>query len=59
MTEIIEYQTPSRWRCPICGNEVSQQEAQQHPDDPVLCARCPNGEYTNMEPMHENINDED
>jgi len=42
------------YKCPACGNEVGT-EGIGH-DDPVYCLRCPDGEYTDMEPIYEEAN---
>lgn len=42
---------PSGYRCPVCGNEVSNEESDY--GEAILCTRCPNGEYTTMEPYFE------
>lgn len=40
------------YRCPICGNEVSIEDT-GYIDETPLCLRCPNGEYTAMEPVYD------
>lgn len=45
------------YRCPRCGNEVGTEGI--YPDDPVLCLRCDDGEYTDMEPVYDENNYED
>lgn len=50
--EFDDYQpAPTGYRCPVCGNEVSLEESNY--GEANLCARCPNGEYTTMEPVYE------
>lgn len=45
----VDAPTPEGYKCPLCGNEVSADEVDY--GDAPLCLRCPNGEYTPMEPV--------
>lgn len=47
----VPMETPVGYECPVCGNYVSLEESDY--GEAILCARCPNGEYTNMEPVYE------
>ena len=46
----IDYSDVDHWECPVCGNTCSAEEGFENANAP-LCARCPNGEYTTMEPV--------
>lgn len=43
--------------CPNCGCEISVEEADGN--EAPLCARCPDGEYTPMEPVYEMPEEDD
>lgn len=46
----IDFSDVDYWKCPRCGNECSAQEGFES-DNAPLCNRCPDGEYTEMDPV--------
>ena len=46
------------YKCPKCGNEVSALEVDNE-YGPILCARCPDGDYTTMKPVYEEVDEDD
>lgn len=54
----VDYSDVDYWECPVCGNQCSREEGFEN-DNAPLCGRCPNGEYTAMNPVWSEATEED